>query len=56
MLFALLKPFLSENTVSKISIYDSNENSWKPAVAEIIDVNQLPIRYGGNLLNPSVMD
>lgn len=56
MLFAIVKPFLSENTVNKISIFDSNEANWKKAVEEVIDPSQLPIRYGGRVENPALMD
>jgi len=47
MLFAMIKPFLSEATVSKISIFDSNEKNWKKAVLEIVDEDQIPPKYGG---------
>lgn len=56
LLFALVKPFLSQNTVDKISIFDSNENAWKKAIEEVVDLNQLPVRYGGTNLSPTIMD
>jgi hypothetical protein len=56
LLFSLVKPFLSVNTVSKISIFDSNESIWKKEIESLIDTNQLPFRYGGTNPNPSLMD
>jgi hypothetical protein len=47
LLFSMIKPFLSEATVSKIGIFDSNEKSWQKAVRDAVDEDQLPPKYGG---------
>ncbi|CAL8072221.1 unnamed protein product [Orchesella dallaii] len=47
-LFGMIRPLLSEHTVSKISIYDSKESAWKKAVLAVVEAEQIPSRYGGN--------
>ncbi|CAL8069642.1 unnamed protein product [Orchesella dallaii] len=47
VLFKLVKPFLSERTLSKIFIYDSNEAKWKHDMLKTLPADQIPVRYGG---------
>jgi len=44
VLFALVKPFLGEETKRKIKIFGG---SWKRDLLKYIDVQQLPVHYGG---------
>ncbi|ODM90280.1 SEC14-like protein 2 [Orchesella cincta] len=46
-LYGMIRPLLSEHTASKISIYDSKEAEWKKAVQTLVEVEQIPVRYGG---------
>jgi hypothetical protein len=32
ILFSLLKPFMSANTVSRVTIFDSNQEEWEKAI------------------------
>jgi len=43
--FALVKPFVHENTLSKFAIYGTND--WKEALLEDIDAEVLPVHWGG---------
>ena len=46
LLYRLVKPFMDEVTKSKIQIY-SKRSQWEPALLELIEADQLPVRYGG---------
>jgi len=47
ILFGLLKPFMSTNTVSRVSIFGSNEVVWRKVLLEDISTDQLIEGYGG---------
>ena len=38
---------MSDHTVSKIQIFDSNREKWSKALLEHIDPDELPSNYGG---------
>eukprot|EP00794_Sanderia_malayensis_P014099 gene14099-15571_t len=44
VLFALVKPFLSDATKQKIKVFGGN---WKQELLKNIDADQLPVHYGG---------
>lgn len=46
--WALICPFLDERTQNKIEII-SSESAWKKRLRECIDVDKLPVEYGGTL-------
>lgn len=48
VLFNMIKPFLSERTLSKISIFDSNASKWEPSLKKMVDSSMLPKKYGGH--------
>lgn len=48
VLFNLIKPFLTERTLSKISIFDSNSSKWRPQLEKVVDLGLLPEKYGGS--------
>lgn len=47
VLFNLIKPFLTERTLSKIKIFDSNANKWRPELEKFVVKGLLPKKYGG---------
>lgn len=49
VLFALVKPFLGEETKRKIKVLGGN---WKHELLKYIDADQLPVQYGGTLTDP----
>ena len=52
MLFALVKPMLSQVDTPKIKIYGNDKNEWTSAILEEIDADQVPSFYGGTLTDP----
>ena len=52
LLFAVVKPLLTQATIDKFRIYGTDENEWKPALLEYIDADQLPVHYGGTMTDP----
>jgi hypothetical protein len=48
VLFNIIKPFLSERTLSKIKIYDSNATKWRPELLKVVPEPLLPKMYGGS--------
>ncbi len=49
--FSMIKPFMHELTVKKFHIFSSNTDEWKAALLEDIDASQLPIHYGGTMVD-----
>ena len=45
-----IKPFLDEVTRKKVNIF-SHREQWQPALYDLIDKDQLPVKYGGTLPN-----
>jgi len=53
MIFAVVKPFLSEKTAQKIHVFKCNEAPlMKKAILEHVDASQLPLHYGGTMVDP----
>lgn len=50
--FAVVKKFLNELTLGKIVIYKSDTKKWKKALLENIEPDNLPMYYGGTLVDP----
>ncbi|GFQ76054.1 SEC14-like protein 2 [Trichonephila clavata] len=50
MAYAMIKPFLSEETAKKIHVYV--KETWKSAVFEDIDPSELPSQWGGTKPDP----
>lgn len=48
----MVKPFLSEATLSKIRVFGHEPERWKAALLEEIDADQLPVLYGGTMTDP----
>ncbi|CAG7709992.1 unnamed protein product [Allacma fusca] len=46
--YALLKPFFSEYTQSKIRLFGSNSDEWRNFLRSHISPDQLPSQYGGS--------
>ncbi|KAF4516868.1 hypothetical protein B566_EDAN014368 [Ephemera danica] len=51
--FAVIRPFLHENTVRKIQIFSANPRKWRPPLEALVDPSQLPAHYGGTLYGPN---
>ncbi|XP_071574042.1 SEC14-like protein 2 isoform X1 [Temnothorax nylanderi] len=47
--FSIVKKFMDDYTLSKIQIYKSDPEKWKPAILKLIPEDQLPAHYGGAL-------
>lgn len=58
--FNIIKKFLDEYTLSKISIFKHNRNKWLPAIMERVESSSLPAYFGGELTdkegNPKCLD
>ncbi len=52
LLFSLVKPLLSEKTLSKLSIFGNDPDIWKPALLAEIPAEILPVSYGGTMTDP----
>ncbi|KAH9381181.1 hypothetical protein HPB48_003158 [Haemaphysalis longicornis] len=46
-LWKMVRPLLTERTVSKVAIY--GKDGWKPALLEFVDASRLPEYWGGTL-------
>jgi hypothetical protein len=53
MLFALMKPFISARTLSKVKIY-SSPSTWKPVLLKELPPDQIPSEFGGTRIGGSV--
>ncbi|KAI8434560.1 hypothetical protein MSG28_003106 [Choristoneura fumiferana] len=49
--FSVIKKFMHEYTISKIKIYGSDAKKWQAQVLQLIDKDQLPVHYGGTVLD-----
>ncbi|KOB74636.1 CRAL/TRIO domain-containing protein, partial [Operophtera brumata] len=47
----VVKKFMHEYTISKIKIYGSDSKKWQAQLLGIIDADQLPVHYGGTMLD-----
>lgn len=45
--FGVVKPFLDDVTKSKIQIFGCAREQWEPALFDLIDRDQVPMKYGG---------
>ena len=53
MAYGLIKPFLNEVTVKKITMFGGSDASrWKKVILEQVDAEQLPVQYGGTMADP----
>ena len=50
--FALIKPFLGQETLDKFAIYGYDKEEWKAALLDEIAADQLPVHYGGTMTDP----
>ncbi|KZS17891.1 SEC14 protein 2 [Daphnia magna] len=47
--FSMVKPFLHQATLDKISVFGFDRNEWSVALLKEIDADQLPVYYGGTM-------
>jgi hypothetical protein len=52
VIYNILKPILAQETQAKIKIFGSNKEEWTAALLEEIDADQLPVHYGGTMVDP----
>lgn len=50
--YNVIKKFLHEYTISKIRIYKTDPLKWKAAIREVVDGDNLPQHWGGDLVDP----
>jgi hypothetical protein len=43
----VMKPLISSATLSKMSVVGTSHHAIKKALSEVIDVKELPKKYGG---------
>ncbi|EFX85317.1 hypothetical protein DAPPUDRAFT_237865 [Daphnia pulex] len=51
LVFSMVKPFLHQVTLDKISVYGFDKNEWSAALLKEIDADQLPVYYGGTMVD-----
>jgi hypothetical protein len=49
----VIQEFLDPVTKEKIQIYSTNRAKWEPVLRQYVDVDQLPVQYGGTVPDPS---
>jgi hypothetical protein len=47
MAYSIVRPLMDERTASKMVIYSHGDREWKQALLADVDVDQLPLCYGG---------
>jgi len=47
-MFSLIKPIMSNTTISKVQIYNSNQNNWQPVLFKNFPREIIPLEYGGS--------
>ena len=52
VLLKLVRPFASERTLKRLTVFNSDAAQWKAALLEDIDPSQLPVHYGGTQTDP----
>ena len=52
IVWALIRPFMHENTAKKVQIFGHDKAQWKAALLENIDPSELPAFYGGSRTDP----
>ena len=45
----MVKPFLHQITLEKISVFGFDKKEWSAALLKEIDADQLPVQYGGTM-------
>lgn len=48
LLFSMIKPFLSKETIGKVSIYGHDEETWKRVIQERFAIDKIPKRWYGS--------
>ncbi|KAI9561268.1 hypothetical protein GHT06_012224 [Daphnia sinensis] len=51
--FSMVKPFLHQVTLDKISVFGCDKDEWSAALLKEIDADQLPVYYGGTMTDPN---
>ena len=43
---------MHQNTLDKVRIFGTNKEEWTAALLEEIDADNLPLHYGGTMVDP----
>jgi hypothetical protein len=52
VIYNIMKPFLHQNTLDKLKIFGNNKEEWTAALLEEIEADNLPLYYGGTMVDP----
>lgn len=52
----MVKPFLHQITLEKISVFGFDKKEWSAALLKEIDADQLPVQYGGTMIGSKADD
>jgi hypothetical protein len=52
VIFNIMKPFLHQATLDKIRIFGYDKEEWAAALLEEIEADNLPLYYGGTMVDP----
>jgi hypothetical protein len=52
VIFNIMKPFLHQATLDKMRIFGHDKEEWTAALLEEIEANNLPLYYGGTMVDP----
>ncbi|KAL1443704.1 hypothetical protein MTO96_030212 [Rhipicephalus appendiculatus] len=50
VLWKLVRPFMTQRTADKVNVY--GKDGWKSTLLDIMDADQLPVHWGGNMVGP----
>lgn len=45
--FNIVKPLMTKHTLSKINIFDEDEEKWMPAIYDSLPIDAIPPQFGG---------
>jgi hypothetical protein len=51
-IFNAMKPFMHQATIDKMKIFGSDKEEWAAALLEDIEADNLPLHYGGTMVDP----
>ena len=51
-MYNFMRPFMHQNTLDKVRIFGTNKEEWTAALLEEIDADNLPLHYGGTMVDP----
>ncbi len=52
VIYNFMRPFMHQNTLDKVRIFGTNKEEWTAALLEEIEADNLPLHYGGTMVDP----